>query len=620
MPLLRPIAHAFLGVALLAAPFAYAAVPTTEITGSVEAGSGSLAGIASGAGFITNSFGSFASFAGNHLEIAAGARLFAPPDSTGRAIGINSSLNNLGLIEAAIGFENNGLNIGGFATNGSQGTSAGVINVATLSVYATGTFVNAGRTAGVSGSKDAIINTGTYPLPGIGQATFVVNGKVFEDQGFGIGGIAENRGTWNSYANGSVGGTLINTGTFTSRNTPGTVLDTPITGFYEQSLNIGVPFANVRQGVLLNYGTLRTEAGTKFRINGLVENHGTMRSFDYVEVHGAGTLWNRQGGAFTMEANSFGRLRQRVFLPSNLPEALINDGRFTIASGALLQNDIEGFAGIVNQATGEFTIASGGRLEQTRVPFVPSGPPAGGPPPGAAFRNEGTMFVTGQFVGGIVENSGRIVIAPSASARMDVDLLYQTAGTLAVNGTFVGNLILQGGVLAGGGLNAKINGGVFFGGLGGGPSQEPPNCGALGYACFRPGNSPGHLTIDGPLVIGENGVLELEIERDASGMLQWDTVRASSIDFQFGSVIEVVVAPNVGDITGQTFNFLDCGFGCAYDGVTTRVLGGAGDFDFGKDGLVFTAAPVPEPRIWAMFAAGLFIAGFAVRRRARPCV
>jgi hypothetical protein len=104
---------------------------------------------------------------------------------------------------------------------------------------------------------------------------------------------------------------------------------------------------------------------------------------------------------------------------------------------------------------------------------------------------------------------------------------------------------------------------VFVDGAGGGPPQAPPNCGNTFYACFRPGNSPGHMDIDGTLQMGANSILELEIERDAAGVLHWDSVSATSMRFD-GAILRVLVADGAADTDWLTLDLLHCTTDCRF--------------------------------------------------------
>jgi len=113
-------------------------------------------------------------------------------------------------------------------------------------------------------------------------------------------------------------------------------------------------------------------------------------------------------------------------------------------------------------------------------------------------------------------------------------------------------------------------------------------------------------------------VLELEIGRDASGALHWDTVTAGSMSFLQGSLIRVLIGDTAPGAGIETVGFLNCLTGaCDFSEASFEVRGGqGGSFTFGSDGsLGFALTPVPEPGTYALLLAGLGVVGFVARRR-----
>ena len=205
-----------------------------------------------------------------------------------------------------------------------------------------------------------------------------------------------------------------------------------------------------------------------------------------------------------------------------------------------------------------------------------------------------------------IQNYGDVTI--EASGRLEAASMLHAAGTLTVDGTldmFGGLLTMTGGVLNG---NGSLNGSARINGA-------PFTNGGVGVAVFQPGHSPGHMDITGALTFGRGGVLELDVQRDFDGMLHWDTVSAASIDFEPGSVIDVLIFDNAPDLAlpSLSLNFLTCtqAASCNFGRARLEVFGADfspfqnAHFVVGANGLSFALAPVPEPEAWALLLAGL---------------
>lgn len=257
------------------------------------------------------------------------------------------------------------------------------------------------------------------------------------------------------------------------------------------------------------------------------------------------------------------------------------------------------------------------------------------------FDNKGLLRVEGSFQGGFVQNGDAtgvdslvfvtaggvlradsfwhdgLLVSVASGGTLIVTQYVQTTGTLSVNGEMNtlggGRIEILGGVLEGTG---RINGSVFVGGAGGGVPQTPPGCTEAGFACFRPGRSPGHFEVDGTLTVASGGIVELEVGLNALGELAWDTIRAPRIVFEPGSAIEIVLGAGIGNLSGQPLRFLECTEDCSFGDVQVSVLGGTGTVEFDSAGLLLLdAQPIPEPETWAMLLLGLV--GVLVRRRVR---
>ena len=225
----------------------------------------------------------------------------------------------------------------------------------------------------------------------------------------------------------------------------------------------------------------------------------------------------------------------------------------------------------------------------------------------------------GLLVDGSVLNTGRFAV--DSGGRLSARSFSQTAGQLTVDGTldtFGGDVVISGGSLNG---NGTINAGVLLADgsrdgrfqVGGGP----------GFAFFRPGHSPGSVTIHGQLVIAARGELELQVERLADGSLAWDQVNASSVRVLDGGKVHVVIGAGVATDQLQTLSFLGCGAGCNFaDGTAFVIDGAAGaQYQFGAGGFTLNLPPaqaVPEPAAATLLLAGLLVLpGQARSKRSR---
>ena len=404
-----------------------------------------------------------------------------------------------------------------------------------------------------------------------------------------------------NYGDAQISGDLFNAGAFTSRNSP----NPSGGGVYSQTLTVGTdPLYGGGPGQVQNIGSFVLAQRNTLRNFGIVANRGTMTLAGgklQQEAEGAllntGTLQVGSGGALILagskDFDAFG---------SRLARA-INQGQINVGDGGTLHNNWMMRVDPLASGTAQLSVMTGGVLTQDDVAVL--------------AIVSGDMLVQGSVVGGTITldasvfggAAGSLTIAKGGSVT--VEEYRQTDGVLTVNGVLTGQVQLSGGNLMGGGTGSSINGNVLVAGAGGGPPQEPPNCGNAYYACFRPGNSPGHMQIDGLLEMGANSLLELEIARDAAGVLHWDSVSATAMRFD-GASLRLLVADGAAGSDWLNLDLLQCAGDCSFGFGSIEVLGSpdAGYLQFSDGRLSFALAPVPDPGSAALLLAGLGLLGW----------
>jgi len=195
------------------------------------------------------------------------------------------------------------------------------------------------------------------------------------------------------------------------------------------------------------------------------------------------------------------------------------------------------------------------------------------------FFNTGTVEV---LSGGLrmqsFSNGGTVNVGPGG--------VFTVAGTRFINE----------GLIQGAGTVVATTGGVY-------------NAGVIG-----PGNSPGHLTIDGDLEMADTGVLRIEV----NGVDDHDLLTVTG-DALLGGQLEIVrlegYAPTLGDSfivmtfrgrTGTTFD--DVSFVGFAPGVRF-------DLTYRDQDILLGVAAIPEPGTWAMLLAGTGLLAWRARRR-----
>jgi hypothetical protein len=300
-------------------------------------------------------------------------------------------------------------------------------------------------------------------------------------------------------------------------------------------------------------------------------------------------------------------------------------GKVTAAQGVVNHGNLfvssANFSGSVNNPDGNVSVFGATTVVDGNLV---NGKPVGGA--GAPGGPVAMLAIGGNvIVNGTVRNTGNFTLGTGATLSVNVPpapgavALLQDSGSLTVDGqldTYGGSVTLNGGSLNGSGtINTGVtlsDGSVATGRfvVGGGP----------GFAYFQPGHSPGHFSVVGNLVIGANGVLELQVERQADGSLAWDTVSASQMSFLEGSTVQLLIGDGVASSSLQTLTFLNCGSGCEFaSSVSFQVSGLPGaSVQFGSGGVQVTLPPVqavPEPTTALLWLAGLLAVAFVARRR-----
>jgi len=423
-----------------------------------------------------------------------------------------------------------------------------------------------------------VINNGTFVQDGTGELT--TQGPVqFNNRSTGVFDIRNNLG----FSAGEFFGfkAFFNAGVF--KKTGGTGASFVDATFYQDGGSVAVETGSLvfsRGGYHQNSSLVADSLGSN--PSGAIELRGA-HTFVSTVVTGPGTVI--LSPASTINLQEAGWDQRGTF---------VNSGHVRISEFGILYN-----SGVFEEGIG------GSGISGKRDGYV--------------FRGLISNFDTGIFssnvapeMDGFGNEIGRLQVVNRGRFSVNAGQLVQVNDFVNENGNVIvdgmvenigGTFQLLGGALSGNGI---INGKLF---VGGGP----------GTAKFKPGSSPGTMTIIGPFSLLPGGVLELEVERDAlTGAVRYDQVLAES--FFLDGRISFLVGAGVTEADVLGLQFLDCGGACnvQYGGNLSYDFPGrpGSTLSLGPEGIQISAlAPVPEPAMVAMLLAGMGVIGMATRRR-----
>ncbi len=547
--------------------------------------------------------------------IAAGDLLVSGPLNQGFGIG-STTFSNRGLVSLLSHTEGGGLFINGtgvfenvfFLESGYTDIQGNGVLLNLASGTLTTNEIDTGRLGGLAGLRTLTVSAGS----GLESAISLQVGAA--------AGL-ENYGTWRDRGSSVVNGRVLNAGTFLSANNPALVLPSPRSLPYKQEIRIEhwfngevgpAQWLNTLPGSILTVG-----ANTTLSNRGEFLNAGTVRvlgtfnnlpskplAYDKPASWGSGRFENVLNGfAGHVIVENLGKF----WTGDSTSEDFVNQGRITVGRNGFVDGENvtvnQGGAAQITIEAGAFStpfLRNGGSiqlLDYGRIEFT-------------EFEQEANGVTTLSRRGVILPRSGtssRLVNYGTVQIDLGSILITQNfdqqGGLLIVNGALnvPGELRHAGGDILGGGM---INGDTFTGG-------------GVGIARWKPGSSPGTLTVNGYMTFDFNSVVELEVELDAQGGLAWDHLIANGMTFLAGSKIKLLLGPGTEQFVGESKEMLTCTLAaCDFSLATLEVTGGAGaNATFGPQGLTIALAPVPEPEAWTLLLAGLGTIAWVARRR-----
>ncbi len=428
-------------------------------------------------------------------------------------------------------------------------------------------------------------------------------------------------------------------------------------GIFRKTSNFGygisVPFVNLASGTIdiqggsFNFtgggtynGAATLASGTSLTFGGGTHNVGTGASFTglgKVTLAGAGTVMN-------------------LLAPTTI------DSGFDMTGGTIKGADL------LLKGPYALTISSslGVLAGPTTTTLIGNGTVGGGPnnpfglDSGQVLRNQGNMIITGVLDLNRLSDTGSGRIENAAGALIDVKTFNQsiyardwtatnpldgggdarvnnagtfrksTTGTYFINvpffntgrvevlaGAFNIPTFANGGVLrvdAGTTFQVSTAGFVNEGLIQGNGTVVAPGAGIVNAGIIGPGNSPGHLTIDGDLTMASDGVISIEL----NGISDFDLLTVTG-DATLAGELEIVGLPGYAPAIGDSFIVMtfDDRAGTTFDTVSFLGFGTGVQFNvtYRDQDVLLGVTAVPEPEVWGMLLVGLGLLGVAARRR-----
>ncbi|MEJ1360119.1 MAG: hypothetical protein RPU72_06870 [Candidatus Sedimenticola sp. (ex Thyasira tokunagai)] len=455
-----------------------------------------------------------------------------------------------------------------------------ITNSGTLRNYAGGQLTLSGSSA--HGGQEQLLNTGDLQNYDGGQINLG-----------GVSAILLNQGTLTNQAGGQIA---------TDPGAPGhsyATLTNDTMGVINNQFGASILMRPGEQNYLVNRGVIHNDGdiGTHYSLHnsGTINNSATATLSVNNGFYGSGNLINR--GVADLDLNNSNTLRQEID----------NYGSLTLGSTGL-RNRLDNHAGASLYTTGTGTSPSNKlRIEAGNE--------------GGRLYNSGTLTnAAGYFIqndtllqnesGGVLNNGGTIdnrgtlnnagtLTIAAGGGIYGSGSFNQTAGVTTVNGTLAsdGGLNFSGGVLNGIGQVDVVGGGVLQVGE---------------FAGIMPGLSPGHLTVNGDLVL--DGQLVIEIDGLLPG--EFDVLSILG-DIDFGVTSDILFDFSYDPGTDFDITFLDALSITNFDNVTYSVSGLLGNYDTnlildGDDlryaGQYVGTVPIPGA-LWLMVSGLLFIGG-----------